>query len=127
MKQEHNAEIELEFDIADIKPSALARMFKQAMKREAMRTLPSDKRKAAAEDEEDEEDEDYADGSDDSEIGEEMEKLADLKEESGKPSPIPVRKDDVAKSTARKLSDDIAAARGKSKSKSNPGEKSDNG
>jgi hypothetical protein len=121
----HEAEIELEFDIADIKPSALARMFKQAMKREAMRTLPSDKRKAAAEDEEEEEDEDYADGSDDSEVGEEMDKLADLKAESGSAPPIPVQKDDLAKSTARKLSDDLAAARGKSKS--NPGAKSDNG
>jgi len=124
MKQE--TEIELEFDVSDIKPSALARMLKQAMKREAMRKLPSDKRKAAAEDEE-EEGEDYADGSDDSEVSEEMEKLADLKAESGSASPIPVQKDDVAKSTARKLSDDLAAARGKSKSKSNPGEKSDNG
>lgn len=120
----HEAEIELEFDVSDIKPSALARMFKQAMKREAMRTLPSDKRKAAAEDEE-EEDEEYAEGSDDSEVSEEMNKLADLKAESGSASPIPVRKDDVAKSTARKLSDDIAAARGKTKS--TPGKKSDNG
>lgn len=126
MKQERNTEIELEFDVSDIKPSSLARMFKQAMKREAMRTLPSDKRKAAAEDEE-EEGEEYADGSDDSEVEEEMEKLANLKEESGSASPIPVRKDDVAKSTARKLSDDIAAARGKSNKKSPPGAKSDNG
>lgn len=122
----HETEIELEFDVSDIKPSALARMFKQAMKREAMRTLPSDKRKAAAEDEE-EEDEEYAEGSDDSEVSEEMGKLADLKAESGSAPPIPVQKDDVAKSTARKLSNDLAAARGKSKSKSNPGEKSDNG
>jgi len=121
----HDAEIELEFDVSDIKPSALARMFKQAMKREAMRKLPSDKRQEAAD--EDEKDEDYADTSDDSEIGEEMEKLAELKEESGKPAGIPVRQDDVAKSTARKLNADIAAARGKSKSKSTPGAKSDNG
>lgn len=113
MKHERSTEVELdyEFDLSDIKPEVVARMLKQAMKREAMRSLPTDKRKAAAEDED--EDNDYADGSDDSEIGEEMDKLADLKEESGKASPIPVSPEDMAKSTAKKLTSDLAAARDK--------------
>jgi hypothetical protein len=123
--KDDDAEFDPVFDVHDIKPSALARYFTQAMKRDAMRKLQHDKRKAAAEEEEDE---DYSDASDDSEIGEEMAKLADLKDESGSASPIPVRKDDLAKSTAQKLEADLAAARGKVKPrKSPPGAKSDNG
>jgi len=120
MKHEPATEVELdyEFDLSDIKPEAVARALKQAMKREAMRKLPADKRKAAAEEEE--EDEEYADGSDDSEIGEEMNKLANLKEESGKASPISVSPEDMAKSTAKKLAGDLAAARDKNA----PGKKS---
>jgi len=115
MKHEPQSEVELnyEFDLSDIKPEVVTRMLKQAMKREAMRSLPSDKRKAAAE-------EDDGEGSDDSEIGEEMGKLADLKEESGKAPPISVSPEDMAKSTAKKLAGDLAAARDKNA----PGKKS---
>lgn len=108
MKNERATEVEFkyEFDVSDLKPEVVARMLTQAMKREAMRQLPSDKRTAVAEDEgEDEESDD--------EIGEEMGKLANLKEESGKPSPIPVSPEDMAKSTAKKLAGDLAAARDK--------------
>jgi hypothetical protein len=100
-------EIELEFDLSDVKPEAVARMLKQAMKREAMRQLPSGKRKAAAEGEGKDEE------SDDDDIGEEMGKLADLKEESGAAAPMPVSPEDMAKSTAKKLAGDLAAARDK--------------
>ena len=114
MKHVSQTEVDLdyEFDLSDIKPEVVARMLKQAMKREAMRQLPSDKRKTATEGDDE--------GSDDSEIGEEMDKLADLKEESGKASPISVSPEDMAKSTAKKLASDLAAARDKNA----PGKKS---
>jgi hypothetical protein len=40
-----------------------------------------------------------------------MGKLADLKEESGKAASVPVSPEDMAKSTAKKLAGDLAAAR----------------
>jgi len=109
MKNVKAGEVELDFDISDLKPSVVARLFKQAMAREARRSLSSREKADAGEGEEEEEDEDEAEES----VEGEMAKLADLKSESGVAPPLPVSPEDMAKSTAKKLTSDLAAARDK--------------
>lgn len=107
MKNVKAGEVELDFDVSDLKPSVVARLFKQAMAREARRSLSSREKADAGEGEEEEEDED------EESVEGEMAKLADLKSESGAAPPLPVSPEDMAKSTAKKLTSDLAAARDK--------------
>lgn len=77
--------MELEFDLTDLKDSAVRRMLRQAISKEKNRSLPMHKRKPEGEAAE------VDDATDEAE--EENNKLADLAEE-GKGKPAPVEMDD---------------------------------
>lgn len=87
--------MELEFDLTDLKDSAVRRMLRQAISAQKNRSLPLHKRK-------EEEDTELDDATDEAES--ENEKLADLAEESnGKPNPVEMDDEDMADEAMEKL------------------------
>lgn len=88
--------MDFEFDLTDLKDSAVRRMLRQAISTQKNRSLPMHKRKP----------EDEVDEVDDAteEAEEENEKLADLAEESkGKPAPVEMDDEDMSDEAMEKL------------------------
>lgn len=87
--------MELEFDLTDLKDSAVRRMLRQAISAQKNRSLPLHKRKPESETEVDDATE---------EAEEENEKLADLAEESnGKAAPVEMDDEDMSDEAMEKL------------------------
>lgn len=90
--------MEMEFDLTDLKDSAVRRMLRQAILREKNRSLPMHKRKSEEELDEPEED----DATEESEI--EGEKLAALHEDQkGKAAPVEMDDEDMSDEAMEKL------------------------
>lgn len=88
--------MELEFDLTDLKDSAVRRMLRQAISAQKNRSLPLHKRKK------EDEIEDVDDATEEAE--EENEKLADLAEESnGKAAPVEMDDEDMSDEAMEKL------------------------
>jgi hypothetical protein len=84
--------MEIEFDLSDLKESAVRRMLMSAMKRESSRSKPAHKRDEDTQKEIEEEDE------------EENSKLADLHSDSkGEANPLPVTEEDMSEEAAEEL------------------------
>lgn len=81
--------MEIEFDLSDLKESAVRRMLLAAIKREGERSKPAHKRDSEVQDEIEEESD------------EESEKLSELHSSSkGEANPIPVTEEDLSESAA---------------------------